>query len=104
MKQTSEGGFERGGGVNGLWALSAGSIALSPDFSNGEGEGEKYRIERRDGSVYEYSIINHSKREETPLAGVDFESLPPPRVVGQLKTWWKMCFSASVATDDPSEV
>ena len=55
--------------MNRSWALPGGSIALSPDFSNGEGEGEKYRIERRDGSVYEYFVINHSKRDETPLAG-----------------------------------
>jgi hypothetical protein len=42
-------------------AYPDGSIALCPDF-NPEGDGETYRIERRDGSVFEYSVRNASVR------------------------------------------
>jgi hypothetical protein len=47
-------------------AFPDGSIALSPDFTK-DGDGENYRIERRDGSVYEYSVTNASKRDEVGL-------------------------------------
>ena len=57
-------------------AYPDGSIALCPDFTK-EGAGvPNYRIERRDGSVYEYSIVNASTREETPLEKRDAAIAP----------------------------
>ena len=47
-------------------AYPDGSIALSPDFTKEE-EGEVHRVERRDGSVWEYAVVNASTRDETPL-------------------------------------
>ena len=47
-------------------AFPDGSVALSPDFCQ-ESDGEMYRVERRDGSVWEYSVTNASTRDETPL-------------------------------------
>lgn len=47
-------------------AFPDGSISLSPDF-NGDKEEDVYRIERRDGSVWEYSVRNASTREDTNL-------------------------------------
>ena len=47
-------------------AFPDGSVALSPDFCR-ESDGEMYRIERRDGSVWEYGVTNASTRDETPL-------------------------------------
>jgi hypothetical protein len=47
-------------------AFPDGSLALSPDF-NGDSPDDVYRIERRDGSVWEYSVRNASKRDETNL-------------------------------------
>ena len=46
-------------------AYPDGSIALTPDFS--QSVDDTRRIERRDGSVWEYSIVNASERAETPL-------------------------------------
>lgn len=46
-------------------AYSDGSIALTPDFS--QSVDDTRRIERRDGSVWEYSVVNASERRETPL-------------------------------------
>jgi Meckel syndrome type 1 protein len=46
-------------------AYPDGSIALTPDFS--QSIDDTRRIERRDGSVWEYSIVNASERAETPL-------------------------------------
>ena len=46
-------------------AYPDGSIALTPDFS--QSEDDTRRIERRDGSVWEYSVVNASERRETPL-------------------------------------
>ena len=47
-------------------AFPDGSVALSPDFCQ-ESDGEMYRVERRDGSVWEYSVTNASTRDETAL-------------------------------------
>ena len=47
-------------------AYPDGSIALSPDFTKEE-DGEAHRVERRDGSVWEYAVVNASTRDETPL-------------------------------------
>ena len=46
-------------------AYPDGSIALTPDFS--QSVDDTRRIERRDGSVWEYSVVNASERLETPL-------------------------------------
>lgn len=46
-------------------AYPDGSIALTPDFS--QSVDDTRRIERRDGSVWEYSVVNASERRETPL-------------------------------------
>ena len=45
-------------------AYPDGSIALSPDFTKEE-EGEVHASERRDGSVWEYAVVNASTRDET---------------------------------------
>ena len=47
-------------------AFPDGSVAISPDFCQ-ESDGEPYRVERRDGSVWEYGVTNASTRDETPL-------------------------------------
>ena len=47
-------------------AYPDGTIVLTPDFTE-ESAGELRRVERRDGSVWEYSVSNASAREETPI-------------------------------------
>ena len=54
-------------------AYPDGSIALSSDFTPA---GEHYRIERRDGSVFQYSVTNASTRDETPLEKRDAAIAP----------------------------
>ena len=61
-------------------AYPDGSIALTPDFS--QSVDDTRRIERRDGSVWEYSVVNASERGKRRWSSAPRTSRPPPRCVG----------------------